>query len=415
MPGTSKVLALLVAIAPFAGEVLAQKTRARATLDPYTQGDAQAIEKAGYVSYAPFPLGANHTTITVEELFGTEPLCWIETEHFRLGCALPAIALKARKPLEKEWKKRVEEELDVLRERLPEIPKRVRTLDPWLRAHIVALRLERLYADVLEVLQKKADDFPTEPDDPRDAKAFGGLGPHLGMREKMIVLITQKSASVARYTGAYFGREVEVPLRQHDLQHGCLYWGASIETASGLFENDLALHTHMAFNVSHNLYSGHRYYGHELPAWLVTGLGHWHARQVSPRYPTYDRRSPDEVNDRSNFWDWDTRVRGMVEHDVFEPLTEFCARDHAGAFNVEQHMQAWALVDYLRRERPAELATFLHEIKEPFHGRLRMPTAEELAKRQVDCFQQAFGCGMAELDAVWREHTLDRKRRRRGP
>ncbi|MFK7739521.1 MAG: hypothetical protein AB8H80_04290, partial [Planctomycetota bacterium] len=84
--------------------LLAQKTRAVAPPDPYTGGDKGALGRAGYISYAPFSLGTNHTTLTAEEVLGTAPLIWIETDHFRLGCTLPAMKAKVREPWGKEWR-----------------------------------------------------------------------------------------------------------------------------------------------------------------------------------------------------------------------------------------------------------------------------------------------------------------------
>src|SRR5690606_29119015 len=138
----------------------------------------------------------------------------------------------------------------------------------------------------------------------------------------------------ARFTRAFHGHETDQPLRYNDPHFGCLFWGGSQEAANGQFRIDLALHAYLAFNVAHNLYTSYRSFGHDLPAWLITGLAHWHARRVSPRFPTYDRRDASDRDARSKFWDWQARVPGLIKNEVFEPLQQLLDRNNAGAFGL---------------------------------------------------------------------------------
>lgn len=413
---TGRACALVLAIGVTLLAALAgQSQRQKAGKDPYTEGDAEAIAKLGYVSLGPFPFGTGHTSTTIEELLGTEPLIWIETAHFRIGCALSPLKLRGQQDWSKEWIKKVQAELDVLRPKLPKgkLKKRVKMLDPWLRAHLMAQRLEHLYAEVLEVIDRDDTWFAQGPRDPRFPKDFVGLGPFMGMKEKFTVLMLQKGASHARYTRQYRGREIDQPIRHHDQQFGSIYWGCTEETANNLYKSDYALHSNLVFNVAHNLYTCYRCFGHDLPAWLVTGLAHWHSRRVSPRFPVYDRKDDRDRKDRSPFWDWDARVAGLIKHDVFEPLDKLVGHETAGSFGIEQHMQAWAVVDYLMANHPKELAKFLCELKDPFHGRLRSPSKEELAKRQTDAFAAAFGSEVTAVDAAWRKDAGKRKPKRK--
>ena len=345
------------------------------------------------------------------ELLGTEPLIWIETAHFRLGCAVSPLALKGREDWSRDWIKKTRQELTELSKVLPGIKPKTKVLDPWLRAHLIARRLELLYAEVLDILGLADDWFPATPGDARDPESFRGLGPYMGMKEKFTVLLLQKGASHARYTRAFHNNEIENPIRYHDIAMSCMYWGCSEETAEGLFRNDMALHSHITFNVAHNLYTCFRAYGHDLPPWLATGLGHWHSRRVSPRFPTYDRKHDDDTDMRSAFWEWDKRVKGLAKNEVFEPFEKLIDRDNAGAFGLEQHIHAWALVDFLLATRKAETARFLHLLKAPFHGRLRMPTDQELQIRQRDAFGEAYGVEIAELEQLWLDSVLGKRRR----
>lgn len=407
------LLAALGALA-CSGAAFAQAPVVRATtpVDPYTQGDPAALKRAGYVSLGPFPFGTGHTSTTVAELLGTEPLAWIETAHFRIGCSLSTVSLKSDEPWRDDWVGRLKQELKRLAVRLPRVKPDVKELDPWLRAHLIAQRAEELYAEASANLGLPADSFPVAADDPSDAAAFRGLGPHFGMREKFTILLVKKASSHARYTRAFQSREIADPIRYHDGGFGSMYWGASEETANGMFRQDYPLHAHLAFNVSHNLYTCYRSYGHDLPPWLATGLAHWHSRRVSPRFPTYDRKDDTDKDSRSAFWEWDKRVPGLLKNGAFESVEQLLERPNAGAFGIEQHIQSWALVDFLMKEHKAKGMQFLHVLKDPYHQRRRSPTDVELRTRQLDSLRAKLGWTPADFEQAWRVSVLGGKGRR---
>lgn len=412
VPSPAGSIALCLLAATTAAIAQAPSVRATVRPDPYTQGDAAALKKAGYASLGPFPFGTGHTSETVAELLGTEPLLWIETAHFRLGCALSALSLKNEEPWRDEWVSRLKGELKRLAARLPRVKTDTKELDPWLRAHLMAQRLEDLYAEALANLGLPENQFPTAADDPGDAEHFRGLGPHFGMPQKFTILLVKKASSHARYTRAFQQREIADPIRYHDGAFGCMYWGASEETADGLFRQDFPLHAHLAFNVAHNLYTCYRGYGHDLPPWFVTGLAHWHARRISPRFPTYDRKDDRDKDQRSAFWEWDKRVPGLLKNGSFEPVEKLLDRTNAGAFGIEQHIQSWALVDFLMAEHKAEAMRFLHSLKDPFHARRQAPTEVELKVRQTDALRANLGWTAADFEQAWRTAVLGGKGRR---
>lgn len=409
------VLGLCVMLG-LAGAVRGQGQRVKAGPDPYTNNQPKLLAKAGYANLGPFEFGTKQTTGTIEELLGTEPLMWVETEHFKLGCSLPPIALKGREDWRPAWRKQIDAELKELRRVFPGIKKKVKVLDPWLRTHLYAMRLEKIYDEVCEVLGVDDTWFPTRPGEAIAPKEYRGIGPFFGMKNKLTVLLLRTGASHARYMRAYHGFEMKEPMRMHDVEYSCMYWGCSTETAGGLFHIDHALHANLAFNVAHNLYTSFRGFGHELPAWVVTGLGHWHARKVTPRFPTYDRQHDKDEDPRSAFWEWDVRVHGLVKNNVFEEVAPFIDRLDAGKFRVEQHMQSWALVDFLIKHKHPQLRAFLMEMKDPFHARRRLPTAQELLVRQREALVRAFDCDVEDLEVAWRSAVLatkSKKRRRR--
>lgn len=405
MRSTSLVRTVPVLAAVLAtGMAIAQgpPPRAVAGTDPHTKGEPAAMAKLGYVSFGPFAFGTDHDTNDVEDLLGSEPLAWIETAHFRIGCALSPVELHDESPSGEEWVRGVRSELKRLHRKLPQIDAGTRQLDAWLRAHLIAQRLEDLYAEVSGNLGVEDRSFPVvAADDPSDPENYRGSGPFLGMRAKFRVLLLRHESSHARYTRAFQGHEMPDPVRDHDAAFGSLYWGGSEDTADGLFRVDLALHTHLVFNVAHLLYSGYRDHGHDLPAWLSTGLGHWHARRISPRFPTYERRQDGDREPRSEYWRWSERLPSLAKAGCFEPLPVFCVRENAGEFRLEQQIQSWGLVDWLLRDRKAATMRFVHLLKEPFHSRTRPPTTEELRDRQWSAMRQAFGVDAAELQRQW--------------
>lgn len=385
--------------------VVAQR---RVPVDPYTGGDPAALQRAGYVSMGPFPFGLGHTTIGVEGLLGDEKLHWIETAHFRLGAAVSELSLKRA---DKAWVQQVRGELERLKQRLPKVKKRPRTLDPWLRTHLIAQRLEECYAEVQRDLGVDDATFPTEPMDPAgDPEKFLGVGPYMGMAQKFSVLIVRRGSSLARYTRAYAGGETEEPFRYHSTGYGGLVFVIAEESSDGLMANDHALHTQLVYNVVVNLFNGYRSYGHDLPPWIVFGLAHRYSRRISPRYPAYERKIEGEEED-SPFWEWDERARGLLKFDAFAPVEQLMAIDKIGKFGMEEHIQAWFFVDFLMSEKRTETMRFLHAMKAPFHKQYKLPTHAELLDQQEQSLKQAFGASVGELEAEWRRWAKRTRRK----
>jgi hypothetical protein len=403
----ARVAAFVLAALGCAAQGVVGAGRAVVPPDPYTQNEPALLRQAGYVSFGPFVFGAGHTTAEVDELLGSEPVIWIESAHFRLGCAVAAVSTKG----DTEWSRRLKGELKRLAAKLPRVRPDTGDLDPWLRAHLFAQRLEELYADVLENLGATDATFAANGWGAADASRLLGLGPYLGMPEKYTVLLLHGAGSHARYTRAFQRAENAKPVRRHDREFGCLYWGASEETADWFFANDEVLHAHLTFHVAHNLYTGYRGCELEAPQWLAIGLAHWHARRVSPRYPAYGLDTGEDRDPRGLFWEWDERVPGLLRHGALEPFARLMERTAATPFGLEQHMHAWSLVAFLMAKHRAATMRFLHACKEPVFQRWRTQTQEQLRARQVDALQQQLGFTPQELEAAWRRAVLGPKTR----
>ncbi|HEX6811616.1 MAG TPA: hypothetical protein VF384_08345 [Planctomycetota bacterium] len=408
--GASALLAALVLLGTAATQQEPKSVRAVTSADPYTEADRAVMAKAGIVSYGPFPFGHKHDTRDVMVLLGDEPLLWVETAHFRIGCALSALPLRG----DPEWVESTKAELKRLKTRLPKVKAETRELDPWLRTHLIAQRCEELYTEVLDHLGVRDDTFPTSGGDDAkgDPQRFYGLGPYLGLPQKFTVLIVQRAASLARYTRAYQGHETQLPRRHFDLVHKCMVFAVAEETSASLMKNDYALYTHLVYNLSYSLYTSYRYFHHDLPAWLVVGLAHWHGRRICPRFPAYERARDDNNLEQREFWRWDLRAPGLLRNGAFEPLESLMKRPQVTDFGMEQHIQSWAFVDFLMATRKAATMKFLHDMKDPFHGLRQQPSHEEILARAKECFPRAFQQDAAGLEAEWRTHLLKARPKR---
>lgn len=371
---------------------------AQTPADPYTRGEPAALARVGYERLGAMPFGTGHSSRDIDALLPGEQLLWIETAHFRIGCALPPTDVGAD-----PWRRNVQAELAGLASLLPRVDAKTRTLDRWLRAHLVARRAERLYADVQKTLGCTDADFAVRADD--EALPFGE-GPYLGQREKFTVLLLERAASMADYTAAYHGQATTGPKRYFDLPFGTVFFGAAASADDALLGADETIAVLAAYHIAHNLYTSYLGSRHALPAWLGDGLAHVHARAVSARVPVFattaDAKAP------VPYTEWAQRWPGWLRAGHFEALPTFCARteeEDSACF----HLQSWALAEWLVAERPKELAAFLRRLKAPFDVGARFPSGTELAGRQAEALRAAFGVDAEGLEKAWRKSRLARR------
>jgi hypothetical protein len=370
----------------------------QAPADPYTRNEPAAIARVGYERLGSMPFGTGHSSRDIDALLPREPLLWIETAHFRIGCALPDTEIGAD-PLRRS----VQKELTELATLLPRIDPKVRSLDRWLRAHLVARRAERLYADVQSVLGCTDADFAAPLRD--EAPAFGE-GPYLGQRQKFTVLLLEHPASLADYTAAYHGQATTATKRFFDLPFGTAFFGAAASIDDARFGGDEVIAVQAAYHIAHNLYSSYLGSRHPLPAWLADGLAHVHARAVSGRVPVFGTTEDDVAP--VPYAEWGQRWPGWLRAGHFEPLATFCART-AEEDSARFHLQSWALAEWLVAERRTELAAFLRELKRPFDVGARFPSGTELLQRQTGVLRAVFGVDAEGLEKLWRKSRLARR------
>ena len=124
------------------------------------------------------------------------------------------------------------------------------------------------------------------------------------------------------------------------------FFAVAEETSNGLLKNDFALYTHLVYNLAYTLYTSYRWFGHDLPPWLIGGLAHWHGRRICPRFPAYEREIDNTNLEQREFWKWDERAPGLLRNGAFESIEALMRRPTMTEFGMEQHIQSWAFVLY---------------------------------------------------------------------
>jgi hypothetical protein len=359
-------------------------------VDPYTKNGREKFERAGYVSLGPFRFGPDHTTSQVEGALEGVPLIWVESAHFKLGSGLPEYEIGG----DKAEKARLKTELEALAERLPDIKVKVKKLDPWLRLHLLALRLETLYADFLRYAGLRESQFPELGGDVGDGSM--GSGPYLGMGEKFPVLVFASKAHLQRYSAAFLGNKVEAATPVH-LGDSWLFVSALDLLPSG-YESDTALATYLAAHVAGNLARGLRG-GRGAPTFPVyQGLGHWFARRIDARYPIFEGSDPSLLLGQSQ--DWATEMRTRVEHKVFPSTAELLGRTDPAALEWADHLFLWSRFDYLFGREDGAAGQFLMRLQEPL-GADEPRDPAHLAERARVALEAAAGMPLAAFDEAW--------------
>lgn len=373
-------------------------------LDPYTKNKPELIEAAGYVSLGPFVfgnVGANPVQTTqIEEALQYVQILWIETKHFRLGCNLPAWTV----PQDAETRAKLRSELERLAERLPGVNPKARSLDPWLRAHLFAQRLEDLHAEFCRLAGVKDEDFPPDPDKLviQPGQRYMGQGPHLGMKDKYLVLLFEKEGPFRSYMKGFLGRDSKFGQRWHCKDVGSLLFTVSTDCDEGRLKHDTALHCHVAFDVSQNLLDGFRHYSYDLPVWIREGLGHWFERRVDPKFNSFDQNEGSTA-DMKPLWRWEPYCRGLVTSgSKFAPFTEAYTWRDFGNITFNDHVAIWSRIDWLMSQGPEKWSQFLFLVKGRVDAKW-FPDQSDLVGATRDALRQVYGVSPLDFDQKWGE------------
>jgi hypothetical protein len=394
--------ALLLAAAPSAQAPKPDKTP-KWRIDPYTKNDPQAMAKAGYVGYGPFVFGNVADKIVqsseIDARLEFTKILWVETKHFRIGLNLPEWTV----PMDPETRGKIRGELEEMAKVLPGVNAKARTLDPWLRLHLTAWRLEKLYADTSALFGVKDEDFPTDPTKVirQPGARYMGYGPYLGMKDKYLVFVTEKAAPFQEYMKAYVLRDSALPQRWHYKETGSLLIGFCTESDKFPLKHDTAMHCALAFNVSINLLDGFRMYAYDLPVWIREGFGHWNSRRVDGDWSSFDQNEG-SVADMKVVAKWNVYCRNLLGSPKLTAFPEVLGWRDFGAIKFDDHVGVWSRVDWLMSQGPEKWQKFLFAVK----GRVDENWAadqSDLVGATREALQQAYGVSVLDFDRKWAE------------
>ncbi|HTF90077.1 MAG TPA: hypothetical protein VK843_16805 [Planctomycetota bacterium] len=365
-------------------------------VDPYTKGDPELVKQAGYVRLEPFSFGEGVQAQDVVDALGGVDLLWAETAHFKICSTLQTYKSKG----DQKENAAIEKDLAQLVRKLPGAKAaKVGKLDPWIRLHLYALRLERLYSEFCERTGFKDADFPAV-----GTTSSMGSGPYLGQKFKPTILLAEKKSAVGRMNHT-FGKMEESEARRFNIG-GSMFFGISAEgLRDGGYELETALHCALAENVIGNLLDGLRDSAWATPLWLDMGMGHWFSRRIDTRFTYYAEGTARYLDDpKAN--NWQPRVRGLVENKVPYTWNEMLTNLDWAQFTPQSHLLIWSRVDWMMQQPPASVRKFL----EPITVALPSSTPAERIKVQVARatagLEAGFGKSPEECEAVWTAWVL---------
>ncbi len=360
--------------------------------DPYTDEEPKALAAAGYVGYAPFVLADHHGTADVEKVVGRRVL-WVETAHFKIGSSLRTVPL----PTDQEERRYLTEELKRLKKRLPKVNVRARELDPWLRLHLYAQRMEELYAEFQQRLGIKDADFGQGTTPPG--------GAYLGMPNKFVLITFQKKGDLARFLERYCNVRNDTSWRPYFQQTWQLGMTVAAEGFEGAQQDDLAIWSHVCHGMLQNLLNGYRGYLYDLPVWFSEGLGHWFARRIPTEFINVRVREDDVVDEQEQH-EWARKVRARASFDHFPKTGELIGWQKYEDLNFIAHLMAWSRVDFLLTLGDDRFGVWVKQLKSlpPVQG-FGVPP-EQLANLQKKLLVELYEMDERQFDARWKAYVL---------
>ncbi len=368
-----------------------------ATVDPYTRGEPAAMARAGVTALQRFPWTDDHTTVGIQGLMGHEPFRFVETEHFRIASSLLAMPV----PAEAADRRRLRDELVRLKARLPGVDPNARTVDPWLRLHLYAQRLESAYAEFATRFGVSAAAMARSKPGGAFALDYAGEGPHLGQRGRFLVVLARSGASLGTYARNYLDLPAPRTTTRHHLAGpGSLLLLAAEDLPDETHRDDASLHATVAYHAGHMFVDAYRSYWHDCPAWFEEGVGHWLRQRVEPDRACFAVRPALLPRDPSPE-DWGANVRARLERgnaiaaaDLFRVRNDGLAFDH--------HLAAWSRIDFLLTAHAEAFPLFARALKGPDPDTVPpVPTPARVEARQTEALAAVLGWTPAQFDAQW--------------
>lgn len=395
MRAAALALLLVLAVASAVAFATARAPQAAPEACPWCRDDPARMAAFGVVSHGPFPFAKGDSAAPAASLPSGTAWRALETPHLRLVGNLPAERVRAR-DLEE-----LEALLAPLREALPDLPKKPRELDPWLRLHLMALRFEAFYGRFQALLQVTDDSFPAER---RAGEPYMGAGKYLGEKDKFELLFHQRRATHQMFTREVLGLTVTDALRWHFSPQHKMF--ASIPAEDPDLALDRYLVPHTVHLLAHLFLCAYKDFSYDPPIWLDEGLAHAMEREVRSESTTIDGDEGSGPH-RGGHQDWKNADRALVRRGRATPLALLLRKGSFSELTQDEHKQVWSLVTFLYREHPDAFAKFLGGVKGQLDER-GLPTGEDLPGLQRALFREHFGWTLAEVDAAWSRWVAER-------
>ena len=364
---------------------------------PWCQGDPETMRRAGIVSHGGFEFSTTDTA-GVDELLGGKDIYWIETEHFRVGFGAGGYKVS------QEESRKIREELTLLSAVLPEVKPKTKILDPWLRTHLYAQRVEEIWDRFLHLMRANEADFPDGSEGWVIGSPYHGEGPYAGQKGKYELLVLPTPQDQVAFLRDQFGLFFDRTQRWNIVERDALI------VITNIVENDLrddqALHGHVAFNLTINLLDGYQHYSYDTPRWISEGLAHFVERELSPHFNTFDG-SEGAVAQMTSKHDWDGEVRKLISSGEVPTLAELTNLRTFAEFDIDHHYACWSMTAFLVDTEPEGYAC----LNDRLHGRKDdqgLADGSNMNDHQREAFQECLGMSYAEFDSAWRTWALER-------
>ncbi len=375
-------------------------------LDPYTRNEPALMAKVGYASYGPFAFGQRGHEVAssaeIEQRLSYAEILWVETAHFHIGLNLP----EWRLPDEIETRRKIRAELERLHAILPRVNPRARVLDPWLRLHLTAMRLEDVYGEFQAFLGVSDSDFPADKSKVISGQGrYMGYGPYLGMASKYLIFVTTKTGTYLDYQQAHIGKTTKFGQRWHFTDVGALFYGVALDMDDGRLRHDTALHNDLIFNTVHGLCDGFRHYSYDLPVWIREGLAHWFERRNDPRWNTFTQNEGG-LADKRPLWRWEPETRRLVAAGKGTPFSEMYTWRDYSQIAFEDHILMWSRWDFLMTKDREQFARFMFAVKGRVDPKTWLVDQADLVGATREALREIYGLSPLALDEEWRAWVL---------
>ncbi len=408
---SSVLLLALGAIFLCTGETCAQKKKKlpKWQIDKYTKNKPKEMAKFGYVSYGPFSFGQRGAATTTSEVISKHmhytQIRWVETAHYRIGLELPSYTV----PFNPKIKAKIRAELTRLKERTGNslIKPKTRTIDPWLRLHLIAQRLEEHYALMQDWLGVTDKSFPQNAEEYKSwsPKLYMGEGGYMGQKGKYLVLVFQDNSAYKDYILSFIGRKTEQG-QQWNFKHksiDALMYAVAADNNSegGRLKDDTALHCHLVHAMTHLIINGYRHYNYNLPVWIREGLAHYFERLIDPKWNSYTR-SEGAAPIKNKSWKWKPLTRKFISSKKATPFSEAFKWSDFGKMEIEDHVTIWSRWDYLMGKGQKKFAAFMIEIKGGSDPTIWASSGENVVENTRKALQKVYRLTPLSLDEKWK-------------